>query len=72
MKIVIVKWVDSCSPERYWNWEVDGKPDHIVTVGFVVKKTKKIVVICASYGSGGSKGGFMTIPRCSIKSMKRL
>lgn len=72
MKRVEVKWVDSCSPERYWNYEVDGKPDHIVTVGFLVKKHKKTLVICASSGSGGSKGGWMTIPRVAVKSVRKL
>lgn len=71
MKYVKVKWVDSCSPERYWNWDVDGKPDHIVSIGFLVRKTKHTIVICASTGES-SKGGWMTIPRCAIKSIKRL
>jgi hypothetical protein len=71
MKQVKVKWVDSCSPEKYWNWDVDGKADHIVTIGFLVRKTRKTIVICASLGES-SKGGFMTIPRCSIKSIKKL
>lgn len=72
MKRVEVTWVDSCSPERYWNWDVDGKADMITTVGYVARRDKKTISLVASIGRGGSKGGWMTIPRVAIKKIRKL
>jgi hypothetical protein len=56
MKRVEVTWVDSCSPERYWNWDVDGKADLITTVGYIARRDKKTISLVASIGSRRLQG----------------
>jgi hypothetical protein len=70
MKLVKVKWQDSCGSTRYWDPGVE-KPDNITTVGYLHKKTKNELVIMQSKGED-SLGGVMVIPRSTVKSIKRL
>ena len=72
MKIVKVKWIDSCSLSPYWNPGGDVKADKITSVGFVNKKTKREIVLLSADAKGGSQGGFFIIPRSAITSIKRL
>jgi hypothetical protein len=72
MKRVQVKWIDACTPTTHWNPNIVLEPDHIVSVGFLKKKSKKCVVLIQSDAEGGSQGGFLVIPRGAVRSIKRL
>jgi hypothetical protein len=73
MKRIEVKWIDSCGGSHYWA-DVDSfnnKPDRITTVGYLVKSSKRAVTVAASKASS-QVGGVITIPRSSIKSIKKM
>ena len=72
MRRVQVKWIDACTPTTHWNPNIVLEPDHIVSVGFLKKKSKKCGVLIQSDAEGGSQGGFLVIPRGAVRSIKRL
>jgi hypothetical protein len=65
-----VTWLDSCSADgvHYWQPMSDLRTDPltITTRGFLLKETKKAVVIAASIADGGAPGGVLTIPKIAI------
>lgn len=65
-----VTWLDSCSPDGVHYWAAAGtlrtEPLVITTRGFLLKETKKAVVIAASVAEGGAPGGVLVIPKLSI------
>jgi len=74
-KIVIIEWIDSTMliPIWYKPQDVPDEPNEVFhTVGYLIKKTKKYHIVCASihYDQGeiASYGGVFKIPNgCIIK-----
>lgn len=73
MKIVLIDWVDSGGNDVVWEnkdtWELEPLP--CKTVGFLLKKTPKYVVISQS-DSPDQHGRLFVIPRGAITSMVKL
>lgn len=76
-KFEMIRWVDSHSPSaQIWidPREVPTNQLGVVSVGAVLKETKKNLTIVSSIcdGNHGQVSGVITIPKCAIKSRKRL
>lgn len=73
-----VEWLDHCSHGRGWKevkdlQENDWSPILVVSVGWVIKETKKYIVIIPHHDTtGGNCQGSMTIIKSCIKKRKRL
>lgn len=69
----LIKWIDSASCH---GWHSDDSLDNealiISSIGWVVKEDKNAVTITTSVAPAGSVSNPLTIPKCAIKSMKRL
>lgn len=72
MKKVRIDWIDSASP-RGWTHdnEIDVKPLKIRTRGYLIRETKKAVVVACSVDECGTSHAPMTIPKCSITKMRK-
>ncbi len=73
MQIVKVHWEDSKSNEC---WEFhgdmrDSQPVLCTSVGFLIAKTRKAVVLCLS-DSKNQTGQHITIPRSCVKEITKL
>ena len=72
-KLYRIKWVDS---SRFTTWmNLSDLPDkhtcNCVTVGYVVKRTKKAIYVSGSIDlSNGNFCMVMEIPRCAITKMR--
>ena len=74
MKAYRIVWEDSAGPlGGVWHDEdEDVDTVTVTTVGYLVKKTKRRIVIAHSRHDGGQLGGVLAIPRSAVRSMKRL
>ena len=75
MKLVRVDWVDSAFFYEGWKDVNDHiyKLEHCVSVGFVIKETKKKIVLCPHYISRSKHGcGEMAIPKSAIRKIRKL
>ncbi|MCP4275364.1 MAG: hypothetical protein GY779_03295 [Gammaproteobacteria bacterium] len=67
---VMIVWQDSHSPDEGPWIDLDAinhKALEIISVGFVIKKTKKSITIAATVsGQTGQVSGVMCIPKCAI------
>ena len=76
-EIYIVKWIDSYSNSRWYNnkeindWIKTSEKEHIVSIGFLYRKTKDSIVLFADK-SPDEKGRLMIIRRRSIISIKKI
>lgn len=76
--IVLVNWLDSCSPSRKWQDMNDMKgykPLPCSTVGYLMEKRKDAIIIAASMSNGAGcteAGDYTAIPRNCVVSIKRL
>lgn len=72
MTIVRIVWHDAAhiAPGE-WVDDVGDTTTRVVTVGYLVAKTAKHVVIAHSK-TGGSMTGVFSIPRSGIKSIRKL
>jgi len=74
-KIVRVDWIDSTTATEwetldYWD---DAEYLHIKSIGYEIKRTKEYIVIALSVGQEPDQAcGAMTIPMCSVQSIKYL
>jgi hypothetical protein len=71
--LVHVTWVDSTSENR-WCSE-SGMIDELDTcesIGWLVRETKEYLTIAGHRSSMASWHGVMTIPRCSVKKIRRV
>lgn len=66
-KKVYLEWVDSCS-SRGWNYMPDFKDDELIvkSIGFIMKESKKSIVISTSFTHYDSAMDPLTIPKCAI------
>ena len=70
---VIVEWWDSCEKHGWTDVNGAASRTRIVSVGLLVKKTKKTITITTTYcPEFGNVLSPLTIPRASIVKMKKL
>lgn len=75
MSLVRVDWVDSVT---HGGWrDLGSVKDYnhcpAVSVGYLAKKDRDVLVIAPHVSSGTDEGcGLMTIPRCSVKKITKL
>lgn len=69
MKIVKVKWVDSCSPEGIWHDKasIPNKPLVIRSCGYLVSRNKHQTVLVIGYHGKHQIAHVLRIPTCAIK-----
>ena len=78
--LVIIRWLDSrqpCGQWRYLSSLPDAKPVEVATVGWLVKDTVDVKVVCQNIGDLGhpdkaQASGIMTIPTRCVLSVERL
>lgn len=75
---VAVEWIDSAAPARPWLEQDDARafdPVVIVSVGFLLRKTKTKVLLMQSLvknDAHGQLGGINAIPRAAVVSITPL
>ena len=78
---VEVEWVDSQSRVRTWvnvDDVVDESHDEVfdgircVSVGFVLRRTRKVLQLASGLSASAQAAHVMTIPRCAITKITRL
>lgn len=78
--LVIIRWVDSrqpCGQWRYLSALPEARPVEVATVGWLVKDTSDVKVVCQSVGDlehpeKAQASGIMTIPTRCVLSVERL
>ena len=71
--LVEVHWTDSYTMHGWRGDEQpDGEPLECRSVGYLVKRSKKVVVVCQNVSEQGSTGDWMTIPASCIRRVRRL
>ncbi|MFN0218396.1 MAG: hypothetical protein ACKVP4_06235 [Hyphomicrobium sp.] len=78
--LVIIRWHDSrqpCGQWRYLSALPESKPVEVATVGWLVKDTAEVKVVCQNIGDLGhperaQASGIMTIPTRCVLSIERL
>ena len=78
--LVIIRWLDSrqpCGQWRYLSALPDAKPVEVATVGWLVKDTSDVKVVCQNIGDlahpeKAQASGIMTIPTRCVLSVERL
>jgi len=78
--LVIIHWLDSrqpCGQWRYLSALPDAKPVEVATVGWLVKDTAEVKVVCQNIGDLGhpekaQASGIMAIPTRCVLSVERL
>lgn len=78
--LVIIRWFDSrqpCGQWRYLSALPETKPVEVATVGWLLKDTADIKVVCQSVGdlsnpAHAQASGIMTIPTRCVLSIERL
>jgi hypothetical protein len=76
LKLVKVGWYDHCSfTENHWRTieEYDDlSPFYIETVGWVIKETKKYIIVVSTLSESGKVLGDMCILKNTTKFIKEL
>ena len=73
--VVQVAWVDSRQPSPAWQLidDITGRVCRCVTVGFLISRDEKQIVVAQSLGDeGGQAAGVMTIPAACVTSIKTI
>lgn len=70
--VVHVRWVDSCRTEGWHSREDKHEPVMISSTGYLIENKPKHIAVSLSVGDDKSLCQVMSIPRCAIKSIKRL
>jgi hypothetical protein len=78
--LVIIRWLDSrqpCGQWRYLSALPDARPVEVATVGWLVKDTADVKVVCQNVGDlehpeKAQASGIMTIPTRCVLSVERL
>ena len=71
---VEIEWEDSSGPATgVWHRlnDYDHSPSRCRTLGYVVKETKRYVVVASSVSDADSLSGLITIPKSAIRKRKR-
>ena len=78
--LVIIRWLDSrqpCGQWRYLSTLPDSRPVEVATVGWLVRDTADVKVVCQNIGDlqhpeKAQASGIMTIPTRCVLSVERL
>lgn len=78
--LVIIRWLDSrqpCGQWRYLSSLPDASPVEVATVGWLVKDTPDVKVVCQNVGDlenpeRAQASGIMTIPTRCVLSVEKL
>jgi hypothetical protein len=78
--LVIIRWQDSrqpCSQWRHLSALPEASPVEVATVGWLLKSTAEVKVVCQNVGDIGhpekaQASGIMTIPTRCVLSIERL
>jgi hypothetical protein len=78
--LVIIRWQDSRQPCGHWRYLSalpDAKPVEVATVGWLLKDTAEVKVVCQNVGDlehpdKAQASGIMTIPTRCVLSIERL
>jgi hypothetical protein len=78
--LVIIRWQDSRQPCNHWRYLAalpETKPVEVATVGWLLKDTPDVKVVCQNVGDLESAdkaqaSGIMTIPTRCVLSIERL
>jgi hypothetical protein len=78
--LVIIRWLDSrqpCGQWRYLSALPDARPVEVATVGWLVKDTADVKVVCQNVGDlenpeRAQASGIMTIPTRCVLTVERL
>jgi hypothetical protein len=78
--LVIIRWLDSrqpCGQWRYLSALPDARPVEVATVGWLVKDTPDVKVVCQNIGDlenpeRAQASGIMTIPTRCVLSVEKL
>jgi len=71
-KILLIRWHDATSYGEEWQSNGKFKPVDTLTVGFLMKETKKRITVCQSYADNKQINQVLTIPRGCILSIVEL
>lgn len=67
-----VTWIDSCV-NNGWRFDDDfPKPSKVKSIGYIIKETKKYIVLTSSKSDVNSYVGPMAIPRSAIIKMEKI
>ena len=66
--LVMIKWHDACSATTAWQADINIHP--CTSIGFLVKASKRQLVIAHTQAKDGSHAGQFAIPRGFIKEAK--
>ena len=73
MRLVEVKWVDSAFNQGWrLKYDSDTSISECKTVGYLIKKNKKQLVIAMNVNDDGGYGEAMAIPIECVKSIKKV
>lgn len=74
-KVVYIEWIDSATTDPTWmsrqeaiEWGMDDTNNTIRQIGFVVKKTRKTILLASGINNETISGVFK-IPLCCIKTL---
>lgn len=78
--LVIIRWLDSRQPSGQWRYLSslpEARPVEVATVGWLVRDTMDVKVVCQSVGDlefpeNAQASGIMTIPTRCVLSIERL
>ena len=74
-QLVEVDWVDSWSSARWENKDTVADDDgvlHCRSVGYVLRRGQKSVVLAASMSESGNVGDRICIPRPCVKTIRKV
>ena len=73
MKLVLIEWVDSAM-EYGWQGKAlfDATVSKCQTAGFMLNETDEVMVVAQSRSNSGRWADAITIPKCSIKRIRKL
>ena len=69
---VIVKWRDSASLRGWQDIDTKHGPAEITTIGWLIEKNKKQVLIASCVSYEGSIRDALAIPRSCVTSLEKL
>lgn len=69
-KVILVDWFDIAYGAGHWDPTIT--PAKVSSVGYLVRKTKKELIVAMSRAWDSDHGGLLAIPMGCVKSIKRL
>lgn len=72
-RLAIVTWVDSATRRPPWSSDDEAlslRPTDVITVGWLMKRGRRRIVLAQSLSSSTQIGNVFTIPRGCVKSIQ--